>query len=368
MVSVGTATVALILNGLGFSNRQLYLVPPFFADKPIERLLGPGIQAEDLNDDCLGRTLDWLHAHDVTTLFAGLAQRARQVFGLAVERWHADTTSFHVHGHYDPADPTAPAVIQVTYGHSRDHRADLKQWMLAIITSGEGVPQFMRPLDGQASDKRSLVAAITHLVAQLRASGEPVGVHVADSGLYSGDNMHLLNQSGVQWVSRVSETLVDAQVAVRTTPTEWQQIADGTGQWWSQVKPLPQGTERWIIVRTKEGEARTRATMQRQAARDQTLWTQRVQQLAKRAFACEADAQAAVTHLCQRPPAWIQAQTTLAVIPQYATTGRPRKGMPPASQIWKVQASVTLDHDALETEAMRRAAYIIGTNLLDATT
>lgn len=26
-VSVGTATVAMILNGLGFSNRRLYLVP-----------------------------------------------------------------------------------------------------------------------------------------------------------------------------------------------------------------------------------------------------------------------------------------------------------------------------------------------------
>jgi len=28
-VSVGTATVAMVLNGLGFSNRQLYLVPQF---------------------------------------------------------------------------------------------------------------------------------------------------------------------------------------------------------------------------------------------------------------------------------------------------------------------------------------------------
>src|SRR5215467_1569784 len=72
-VSVGTATVAMVLNGLGFSNRQLYLIPQFFADKPIEQLLGPGIRAEDLNDDCLGRTLDWLYEHNVTTLFAGLA-------------------------------------------------------------------------------------------------------------------------------------------------------------------------------------------------------------------------------------------------------------------------------------------------------
>jgi Domain of unknown function (DUF4277) len=40
-VSVGTATVAMIPNGLGFSNRQLYLVPQFFANKPIEHLLAP---------------------------------------------------------------------------------------------------------------------------------------------------------------------------------------------------------------------------------------------------------------------------------------------------------------------------------------
>jgi hypothetical protein len=30
-VSIGTATMAMILNGLGFSNRQLYLVSQFFA-------------------------------------------------------------------------------------------------------------------------------------------------------------------------------------------------------------------------------------------------------------------------------------------------------------------------------------------------
>jgi hypothetical protein len=59
-VTVGTATVAMILNGLGFSHRRLYLVPQFFATKAVERLLGPGISAEDLNDDCLGRALDWL--------------------------------------------------------------------------------------------------------------------------------------------------------------------------------------------------------------------------------------------------------------------------------------------------------------------
>jgi transposase len=211
-VSVGTATVAMVLNGLGFSNRRLYLVPQFYADKPVEHLLGAGILAEDLNDDCLGRTLDWLYDHDVTRLFAGLALRARRTFGIEVGRLHADTTSFSVHGQStfdlpegletpetlladadsgeDSGEDTgAPTVIEVTSGYSRDHRADLKHWMLALVTSGEGVPQFLQPLDGNASDKRVLLDAVQALTQQLRESGETPGVYVADSGLSSAENM-----------------------------------------------------------------------------------------------------------------------------------------------------------------------------------
>ena len=39
-VSVGNCVKAMILNGLGFANRTLYLMPHFFKDKPMERLFG----------------------------------------------------------------------------------------------------------------------------------------------------------------------------------------------------------------------------------------------------------------------------------------------------------------------------------------
>src|SRR5260221_6364763 len=205
-VSVGIATVAMVLSGLGFSNRQLYLVPQFFADKPVAHLLGPGITADDLNDDCLGRPLDWLYAHDVTTLFAGLALRARQTFGIpltAQTRLHADTTSFAVSGAYTPREGDLDAqTIAVTYGYSRDHREDLKQWMLGLVTSEDGVPQFLQPLDGNASDKATLPQVVLELTRQLRASGEAAGVYVADSGLYSEANMRALNVAGGCWVRR----------------------------------------------------------------------------------------------------------------------------------------------------------------------
>ena len=58
VVSTGKAAMAMIINGLGFSNRQLYLVSEFFQNKPVDRLLGDGIKAEHLNDDSLGKALD----------------------------------------------------------------------------------------------------------------------------------------------------------------------------------------------------------------------------------------------------------------------------------------------------------------------
>lgn len=64
-VTVGQAVKAMILNGLGFANRRLYLTAHFFENKPTDRLLGEGITAEVLNDDTLGKALDKLHTYGV---------------------------------------------------------------------------------------------------------------------------------------------------------------------------------------------------------------------------------------------------------------------------------------------------------------
>src|SRR5262252_2583629 len=206
-VSVGTATVAMILNGLGFSNRRLYLVSQCFATKPVEHLLGAGITTEMLHDDCLGRTLDWLHDHDPTALFAGIARQARQRFGIAARQIHVDTTSFAVTGEYD--QELDAHTLAVTYGYSRDHRADLKQWMLALATTRQGdVPLFCQALDGNASDKASLLAAVEALAMQLRPAEDQdeAPIVVADSGLYSAENVARLSRGGVRWISRVPDT------------------------------------------------------------------------------------------------------------------------------------------------------------------
>jgi hypothetical protein len=45
IVMTGNAVTAMVHNGLGFVNQQLFLVPMFFQRKPTQRLIAPGIKA-----------------------------------------------------------------------------------------------------------------------------------------------------------------------------------------------------------------------------------------------------------------------------------------------------------------------------------
>lgn len=57
-INAGQVVQAIILNGLGFVARPLYLFSQFFADKAIVHLLGEDIKIKNLNDDKLGRTMN----------------------------------------------------------------------------------------------------------------------------------------------------------------------------------------------------------------------------------------------------------------------------------------------------------------------
>jgi transposase len=117
--------------------------------------------------------------------------------------------------------------------------------MIALATTHDGdVPLFLQPLDGNSSDKVSLLAAITMIQAQLREANAEPGVYGADSGVYSQSNMRSLNEAGVTWVSRVPETSQEAKAVVQEGSQQWQTAEDGSTQWYSRVMSLPQGTER----------------------------------------------------------------------------------------------------------------------------
>jgi transposase len=240
--------------------------------------------------------------------------------------------------------------------------------MLALVTADEGIPQFLKPLDGNASDKTSLPQVIMELAHQLRASGEPAGLYVADSGLYCEANMRALNAAAVAWISRVPETSNLAQAVVREEPPSGWQHSDDDGQlsWWGRTLELAQGQERWLVVRSRAGEERARARLQRQIEREQAMWEKRWWHLSHCAFVCAPDAQAALERERQQLPPWLIVQAEAVAVPKYGRAGRPRRGTQPADQEWHVRAELRLDPEALEREVRRKAAFLVATNVLDA--
>lgn len=71
--------------------------------------------------------IDEIEAGGLSDLAVSLA--AADKFAVKRETAHLDSTSFHVDGTYGKSEPGA---IEITYGYSRDHRPDLKQFIMNL--------------------------------------------------------------------------------------------------------------------------------------------------------------------------------------------------------------------------------------------
>jgi transposase len=360
-VSLGQAVLAMVLNGLGFSNRRLYLIPQFFEHKPIERLIGPGITSADINDDCLGRALDWLTANDLTALYAGVAQQARRRFAIEASAVHVDSTSFSVEGAYDREDvEDNETLIRITYGYSRDHRADLKQWQLSLATTTSGVPLGLQLLDGNASDQTTLAQQVAEVIYQFRAEREEEPIYVSDSAGYSEARMTELDRKHVWWVGRVPETSTQAKALVAEEPANWQ--GNKEVRWVEREVRLGERVERWIVAQSAEGVERQHATLQRRAEQERQLWTKRLRELEQRPFACEADAQTACREARKGAPAFLEIVLQVQGSTRHTRRGRPRTDTAP-EQVWTVSGAVSILENTLAAEARRKAKFIVATNV-----
>ncbi len=136
IVSAGVVVKAIILNGLGFVSRPLYLFPNFFQDKATEHLLGEGILPKHLNDDKIGRVMDKLYVKGLSNIFLLIALAAVKKYNIATNYSHLDATSISVQGKYENNWPeievvragkkdelseseSLPQPIKITYGYSR---------------------------------------------------------------------------------------------------------------------------------------------------------------------------------------------------------------------------------------------------------
>jgi len=370
-VSVGQAVQAMVLNGLGFVSRPLYLSPEFFENKPVELLVGEGITAADLSDDCLGRALDALFESGVTEVFAGVSARALHVFGIKIRYAHLDNTSFGLHGAYAVAERDAEAVetdepipIEITHGYSRDHRPDLKQAVLSMICANSAnLPTWIEALSGNTADTRSFPDTIRAYLAQF-GEDEETPLLVADAALYTETTLTAIPDR-TRWLTRVPGTLKAVKQLYHEIDVEAMQVANEDtryaefGSYYADVK------QRWLLVLHEPSRQRQDTTLQKRIAKERQTAQKALQRLSNKDYGCE-DAVCKAVDALKKKWHYHDATLTIRTETRYRQPGRPTEHAP-SDTVWCFDAELVEDEARIEATRRTHGKYVIATNDLDDT-
>jgi transposase len=319
-VSCGKGTQAMILNALGFVGRALYLTPGYLDNKPVDVLIGEDVCAADFTDDTLARCLDDLYAAGVTEVFYGVAGHALQVYGISSQYVHLDSSSFHLHGAYESQEPEREA-ISITYGYSKDHRPDLKQVVVQLITHHKSaLPVWFEALSGNSNDKKTFTESVKAYCQQMSASERPY--LVMDSAGYSEATLKAAQEQEIRWLMRVPETLAQAKQLVKETF-----VAN-----MSEIEPGYKGKEieceyggvkqRWLLVHSESAEAREMKTLEKTQAKELERAEKEWRKISGQTFNCLADAEQALRQFNQKWK-YHQAKAEASPLAQYTRRGRP---------------------------------------------
>ncbi|MEH1868497.1 MAG: IS1634 family transposase [Nostoc sp.] len=378
-VSAGQAVKAMILNGLGFVSGTLYMFPKYMDSYACEHLIGEGVLPEHLNDDRLGRVLDQLYLKGLSGIFTLIALAAVKKYGVDLSSLHLDSSSLHLHGEYKTGLPEvafernaptenedkllelAPQPINITYGYSRDHRPDLKQFIIELICSSDGdIPIFLKAASGNQSDTKTFARTLVNF----RENIDTDALMVADSALYSAENLNLMKS--LKWLCRVPLTVglakqillgIDSKDLIQSEITGYSYIVKSSN--YAGIE------QRWLIVESQERKKADSKQLMRRVQQAQINAHQKLTKLCNEEFACHRDAKKAALHLSEQLKYHCLAEIKISK-KQLKPQGKNKNNN---QNDWKycyqISAQLEQDEAAIELENRASGKFILATNIID---
>ena len=363
-VSMGQRALALILNGLGFTDERLYMVSQFFQTKPVERLIGEGVKSEYLNDDSLGRLLDAIYAYGTTKLYSEIAFEIAQENNLLGKNAHLDTTNFSLQGEYENDEQNEKA-IQINHGYSKSKRFDLKQITLSLTTTGKSAfPIWMEALDGNESDKRSFhetIEKVKKFTDQLKNASD--FVWVADSALYTIDKLSAVE--GLKWITRVPETIKKARElsSLSDDKIPWHNLSDGyrIHEISTDYGNMPQ---RWLLVYSEQAYQREKKTFEKKIETEAIKLKNDAWHLGNEIFQCEKDALKSAKEFAKQYN-YHDILSTVEIIEKYTGRGRPKAESPKTKVGYGIKIKFDKNQKIITEQLATKGRFILATSQLD---
>ncbi|MFA5003103.1 MAG: IS1634 family transposase [Methanolinea sp.] len=350
----------MVLNGLGFIERRLYLFPEFFDDIALSRLVGDGITRDHLNDDVFGRTLDSIAEYGPTELFNQIVAECLLPSEFGSHCVHIDTTNFSVTGEYEP--DFGCEEIQITYGYPKDGRWDLKRFVLGIAANQHGVPLFLQTFSGNESDKETIRTIIRDLAENLK-SAEKI-YHVADSEFYTPETLRILGQHTF-WISRVPGTISQVK-DLESADLPFTLCQDRRYSYSEHRVNYADIEQKWVVYHSEPMHERQEKTSTTNLEKDFEKNLKSLNKLAAHEFVCEPDAMAAAEKWVKNHPRYQFKELSIVQVTHKTRKGRSRpKADEPITVLYIVNAEIEHNPEFVQQEKRKLGRFVLATNDLE---
>jgi transposase len=339
-IDPGTIFLGMVLDTLS-GRSPLYRLDTFFESQDTELLLGKKVAASSFSDHNIARAMD--KAYDVGTLkiYSSIATNAISVFGVEAKHVNFDTTSVSVQGDYDLYDTENHGhPFKITYGHSKDHRPDLKQFMISLLCVDRTVPIFGRTEDGNSSDKSINNTILSNISKYMANHGVEPGafIYIADSAMVTAKNLSTIGDRTL-FISRLPATFKECSSAITTAieNDQWEDLGVLSSTSPTKNRPathykayetsiLIDGRHyRAIVIHSSAHDKRRQKRIERQLETERKALVKQCQAAAKIDYYCEADARAAARALNDLNVKYYRAEIEIEESPRYKR-GRPKNG------------------------------------------
>jgi len=360
------ALLLAILDG----HHALYKVGARLEERGMVSLLQPGLTRASLHDYRLGQILEALFAANLNRVFGAIALNALEVYARATPWLHQDTTTMTLYGAYEEevrpgAGPRPP---RPAYGPSKDGHDDLKQVLLSLGVSSDGLPLRMGVRDGNTSDSPETPVALEEYAALSLDGGRGI---VADSKAYGKRPLGLCLEQRLGLI-----TLVPRTCAVRHELEAWGQqqghlplLLEKPGRtrhapprrWHGHSVIRPVEVEyadgrravealRFLVVHSSQLAQQAAVASSAAQAKEAERVAEHIQRVEARWFACAADAEAALIDYEGRgqgrrgrtPRLWRSHALHYRVEAVNGPKKRTRRGRPPKAEAPEVEVRYRL--------------------------
>jgi len=372
----GEAVLAMVLDTLS-GRTPLYRLKDFFHEKDTELLLGTAIDPEHFSDHNLGRVLDKIYDTGAQAIFSQLSQNALKRFKIDSNNVHFDTTSISVYGDY----ALSGEPFKITHGHSKDHRPDLKQFLISMLCVDRNIPIVGTPKDGNASDKTLNNELLTNISKHMAKHGLKPGafVYVADSAFVTKANLEKAESENTKFLSRLPATFKECSRAIQeaVAADDWtdlgvlakikppQKRPPAVYKAYETTVDLYDRDYRAIVIHSSAHDKRRHKRIDRLLAKKRKDLDTLCKIIRSETYFCRADAKAAQNKLHSAAAgSYHKLDFTIEKVAKYSR-GRPAKGQPriPVGFEYQLHLDIVPDEQRVEPLRVEAGCFVLISNL-----